>query len=235
MLGEVTEFEGHDANQVLQRLDEDLEAKIWKEASSARNGDGLDKGKPDFSPASNMHAKFVKAGKFKEAKALEVVVCNKVWSKQRLLEAGMINESEALCDRCHEEIETDFHRCYGCKANDSIDSEDVSKTEWLVKEAKGSPQHKCLWFRAILPGRMTSKPVGWAPEEDDDDHVDEHFAHWLDEVGKAGTDGTGGADVNPRTPRAYAGDAVLNPEGTKVAYMYCKVRGRQTVPRAELT
>ena len=41
--------------------------------------------------------------------------------------------------------------------------------------------------------------------------------------------------MNPRTRRAYAGAAVLNPEGTKVAYMYCKVRGRQTVPRAELT
>ena len=27
---------------------------------------------------------------------------------------------------------------------------------------------------------------------------------------------------------------MLNPEGTKVAYMYCRVPGRQTVPRAEL-
>ena len=65
MLGEVTSFEGHDANQVLQRLDEDLEAKVWKEASSARNGAGLEKGKPNFSPASKMYTKFANVGDYK--------------------------------------------------------------------------------------------------------------------------------------------------------------------------
>ena len=147
----------------------------------------------------------------------------------------MIKEEEATCERCQAEIETDFHRYYGCKANDCIEDDDVSKTKWLIKKAKAEPQHLCLWMRAILPGCLTGTPVGWAPEDEEADHFDDNFTQWLNDTGKAGTDGTGGADNDARTRRTYAGAAVLNQAGDKVAYMYCKVRGRQTVPRAELT
>ena len=91
-----------------------------------------------------------------------------------------------------------------------------------------------MWYRAIMPGNIATIPVGWAPTAHDD-HYDEHFVEWLNATGMVGTDGTGGKDTDPRTRRAYAGAAVLNANGDTVAYMYCKVPGRQTVPRAELT
>ena len=75
-----------------------------------------------------------------------------------------------------------------------------------------------------MPGDTASMPVGWAPDADDD-HYDDDFTEWLNATGKAGTDGTGGIDSDPRTRRVYAGAAVLDPTGKKVAYMYCKVPG----------
>ena len=71
--------------------------------------------------------------------------------------------------------------------------------------------------------------------DEEDDHFDEQFAEWLNLTGEVGTDGTGGTDSGPRTRRTFAGAAVTNIDRSKTAYMYCKVTGRQTVPRAELT
>ena len=76
--------------------------------------------------------------------------------------------------------------------------------------------------------------MGWAPASEDG-HYDNNFVEWLNATGRAGTDGTGGLDSDPRTRRVYAGAAALDTEGKRVAYMHCKVPGRQTVPRAELT
>jgi len=78
MAASFANFRGHEANQVLHRLEEDLEAKLWKEASTARNGQGLEKGKPNFGPASKAHANFVRKGDHRKAKAIELISCNKV-------------------------------------------------------------------------------------------------------------------------------------------------------------
>jgi hypothetical protein len=158
-----TETQGHAVRQVLHRLEGDLEAAVWTKASLAHNGLGLECGLPNFEPASKAHAKFVKAGEYKKAKAVELAVNNKVWTKQRLLDAGMIEESEAMCDRCGLHVETDYHRYYACSANDLIEHEDVSRTNYIAKDAGRMPHLACKWFRAIMPGNITSLPVGWAP------------------------------------------------------------------------
>ena len=66
-------------------------------------------------------------------------MCNKVWSKKRLLDAGIIAEEEAMCERCGEEVETDFHRYFACKANGCIEHEDVTDTNWLANTATNNP------------------------------------------------------------------------------------------------
>ena len=135
-LADASHAEGHAANEVLHRLEEDLEAKLWKDACSAHNGSGLDEGKPNFDPAAKTHAKFARSGETKKAKAVELLVCNKVWSKKRLLDAGIITEEEAICGRCGEEVETDYHRYYACKANGCIEHEDVISTDGLATKGK---------------------------------------------------------------------------------------------------
>ena len=134
-----TETQGHAVRQVLHRLEGDLESAVWTKASQAHNGQGLECGLPNFEPASRAHAKFVKAGDYKKAKAVELATNNKVWTKQRLLDAGIIEEAEAMCDRCGLHLETDHHRYYACCANDDIDHDDVRKTNYLAKDAARMP------------------------------------------------------------------------------------------------
>ena len=93
-----TETQGHSVREVLHRLEGGLEAAVWLKASSAHNGSGLELGMPNYEPASRARSKFVKEGNYKKAKAVELIVNNKVWTKQRLLEAGIITEDLALCD-----------------------------------------------------------------------------------------------------------------------------------------
>ena len=67
-----------------------------------------------------------------------------------------------------------------------------------------------------MPGNIASKPVGWAPI-DNEEHDEKKFKKWLNDTGKAGADGTGGIDNDPRTRRAFAGAAVISPDGEEVA------------------
>lgn len=229
-----TGLAGRAIHETLHRLEEDLDMQVWRHASTSHNGAGLDQGLPSYDPAAKAHTKLVKAGNYKMAKALELIVNNKTWSKQRLLDAGIISEVQAVCGRCGEATETDMHKYYQCKANDLIDCEAVTSTKQLGNDAKRQPHLACMWYRAIMPGSITSKPVGWAPI-DTDEHYDTDFSRWLNDTGKVGTDGTCGIDNDPRARRVFAGVAVVSPYCQQVAYFHCKVFGRQTVPRAELT
>ncbi len=40
-----------------------------------------------------MYAKFANAGEYIKAKALELIVCNKLWTKQRHLDADILTEN----------------------------------------------------------------------------------------------------------------------------------------------
>ena len=60
LLAGFTETQGHAVRQVLHRLEGDLEAAVWSKASLAHNGLGLERGLPNFEPASKAHARFVK-------------------------------------------------------------------------------------------------------------------------------------------------------------------------------
>ena len=133
------ETQGHSVREVLHRFEGDLDAAVWVKASSAHNGNGLEMGMPNFEPAARAHAKFVRDGNYDKARAVELIVNNKVWTKQRLLEAKIITEDQATCDRCGLHIETDRHRYYECKANDLIDHEDVTKTNYIAKDASRRP------------------------------------------------------------------------------------------------
>ena len=84
-----TELKGKSIHEVLYRLEEDLGAKVWKHASEAHNGSGLELGIPNLDPASKAHAKLIKNGDYKKARAVVLVVNNKVWSNQRLMKAGI--------------------------------------------------------------------------------------------------------------------------------------------------
>jgi len=104
-----------------------LEKQQWKKASKHHNGEGLESDLPSLTPASRAYADFIKQGKHSEAAALERLVVNKVWSKERLLEEKIITDEEAGCERCGATFESDFHRYYECSGNNHIDDVCIRK------------------------------------------------------------------------------------------------------------
>ena len=105
-MGSFTGQRGRSLHEILYRLEEDLDMQLWKQASTSHNGAGLDQGLPNYEPAARAHAKLIKAGGYKEAKALELIINNKIWSKQRLLEAGIITDDQPICERCAMRLES---------------------------------------------------------------------------------------------------------------------------------
>lgn len=172
-------------HEILYRLEEDLDMQVWRLASTSHNGAGLGQGLPNYEPVAKAHAKLMKAGDHKAAKALELIVNNKVWSKHRLLDAGIITTDQTTCERCGDAVEADLHKYYQCKANDLIDCEAVTNTSQFGKDAKRQPHLACMWYRAIMLGNIASKPVGWAPI-DTEEHYDRNFKRWLNNTGKSG-------------------------------------------------
>jgi hypothetical protein len=215
-----------------------LERDLWTHAASAYNGGGLGSGTPHFGPASKAYRDLLKEGLYEEAKALEAIVTNKTWCGHRLLTAGVVDESGAMCTRCGLSIETSFHKYYQCLANDGIDSKHLSTKTALghsfENAAKRSPQHECKWFRAILPGEAIGEPVGWMPEEMCSAIVKGDFEELLFSTGVAGTDGGGGKDSDARTRVAGSGAVTFDAETNQYASLHARVPGPQTVPRAEL-
>ena len=108
--------------EVLFHLERDLENGTWKNASEAHGGAGLDQGIPNFSPAAKVYKCLVKEGKLVEARALQVLLTNRAWCGERLLQAGIIeDEAKAVCRRCHLNVlETPHHKFYGCPDNQEI-------------------------------------------------------------------------------------------------------------------
>ena len=164
LLAGFTKAKGHAVRQVLHRLEGDLEADVSSKASLSYNGKGLERGLPSFEPASKAHANFVRKGEYKKAKAVELAVNNKIWTKQRLLDSKIIVEREAMCERCGGiHIETNFHRYYDCSANHAIEHDDVSKTHYLAKKRQADASPSLQMVPGHYAGRRHLHTGGMGP------------------------------------------------------------------------
>ena len=159
---------------------------------------------------------------------------NKVWSKERLVQAGIITEAAAGCDRCGAAFESDFHRFFECPSNDCIQDECIRKSNGLAAKAKSDHTHKAKWYRAILPGDLIGEPVGWQDEDVCSPTVVGDFDEILHSTAKTGTDRAGGPAPEPRTRVVAAGIFVMSHARTMAACILSRVPGKQTVPRSEL-
>ena len=205
--------EGVSHHRILHVLREGLEADLWKHASGAHLGSGLEDGLPHFGPASTVYDKFVKQGKHVMARALEIIVTNRSWCGSRLLNAGIISEEEAKCKRCGQDtLETPHHRYYTCPANTDIEAKEVTTTQHLHKHFKRDTSHCCMWYRGVLPGSLIAKPVGWIDESNCSAIIMGNFADILDRTRTAGTDGGGDKENNPRNRRVSSRAGVFDPD-----------------------
>ena len=84
LVGDFMKEPGISQHEILHKIHQQLEHQLWQHASTAFGGKGLDTGMPTLMPASKAHSELTRKGKYVEAKALEHVVTNKVWSGERL-------------------------------------------------------------------------------------------------------------------------------------------------------
>ena len=154
----------------------------------------------------------------------------KCGGKERLLHEGIITSSDAGCDRCGADFDSDLHRFYQCPCNTEIDDPCVQKSGSLAKKAKKDPDHKSKWFRAMLPAGLMCEPVGWKDEAECSPTVAGDFDSIRHETKTAGTDGAGGPESEARNRTVAAGSFVMSADHNRTSVIFSKVPGKQTVP-----
>lgn len=180
--------------------------------------------------------KLVRKGRHQEAKALELLVCNKIWCGQRLIEQKLtLDNDRLLCTRCGEADDTPLHRYYQCRRNKAIDDPIIADTDYICREVAEQPQSNFLWFRAIVPRAMQGIAIDYI--DDDQCHALElgPFTDILRQTGSAGKDGSLDPGCDIKRSHAGSGAAVFTADGNRAAIFISKVAGQQTAPRAELT
>ena len=188
-----------------------------------------------FTPASKAHKELLTKGRLTEAKALEQIIVNKSWTGERLQHSNITNDAAALqCARCGHPAETRHHRYYTCCANDMIDDTIIHKTRHFAEEAEQNPQHEVLWYRAILPRPLFGKSAGWTPQADCGPTETGDFEETLDRARTAGSDGSADKSTDSSTRRVGVGAAVFDENNKRAVFMFSRVPGSQTVPRAEI-
>ena len=225
-----------DTEQILRALKTDIEERLWIKAASHHLGAGLEKGTPSFEGARRARQHLVKTGLFKEAGALDAVICGGAWHDGR-------SAQSRTCFRCGGQDDP-WHRYWACPKLRTHDREEVCKTNHLSKTFL-TEHHwaKCLWGRAILPMSLGRYKV--QPKMQDDVSIMQTAN--LDEVAKRveviGTDGSGGLAYLTKEARKM-GCAVVQVDGETsgngkiqvkdLSIQIAELPGKQTVPRAEL-
>ena len=141
------------------------------------------------------------------------------------------------CQRCEGDFfDTPLHRFSQCKENDNLTHQFVTDLNMLNHDtSKESDVDQCKWFRGIIPANLISPPIAW--QEIDECKMQEirDFATVMSESGIGGTDGSVGPEKDRwHTRMAAAAITFKDSTYTKFAFLFSRVLGRQTVPRAEL-
>ena len=117
-----------ESEMVIRRFGRDVETSIWKEAASHYMGMGLEKGTPSLEPAKATRRKLVKDGRYKEAAALDKLVCGGAWFHGRG-KAGQ--EIHRTCHRCGSPL-TAWHGLWSCPHLKQHQAREVQATQWMA-------------------------------------------------------------------------------------------------------
>ena len=220
---------------ILEALAQDFESSVWLAAEAHFLGRGLGRGVPNLAPALAARKWLLKRERWKEAKALDVVVCGGVWDSFRTKEHGR-------CPVCGAEPYTAYHRYWSCPALHEHPDEAVTGTQWLSKFFGADLSHlECLWGRGILPSQLSVAAKALTPDSIES-RATPGFHDQLGSQGRAFTDGSGGPRWVPAAAR-QTGSAVAtlsvrrshqreSVEG--IGLLVAPSPGKPTVPRAEL-
>jgi ribonuclease HI len=218
---------------ILQEYKEAITVKAWEDAASRYDGKGLHKGVPSTRAANNILTAFKKEEAWDEARALQSCLFGTVWTADRKIPGGS-------CYRCGAELEDTWHRYWDCPCNGEVPDPNryIDRSNPLTKRIRQT-QSPCLWGRAMLPADLLylDAPAAKDREQDGEWQTVAHQA-WV----VAYTDGEGfDHKASPVCQRVGAGAVVCSIDieqgkwGEQQVKVRTKVKGKQTVPRAELT
>ena len=195
----------------------------------------MESGVPNLEPACDARKWLLKRERWKEAGALDHVVCGGVWSEFRF------NSSET-CIHCEQSGSAEYHRYWSCPQLSNHPSEKVRGTQWMRKffdaEFNGL---ECLWGRGIIPACLIPQSRALSAE-DIQTRATPGFNEHIEKTQEAFTDRSGGPKWVP-TRAGAVGSAVAtltvleSDSEMRVEDVGIKILtapGRSTVPRAEL-
>ena len=106
---------------------------LWKAASLHRHGESLATDALDLTVLRRHLQSLQKRGLLERAAVLQLAACGGLWPEQRCHEAFLQDRADDA------EIETEEHRFYCCKGNNTGDPDLVdlvAKTDWIVLKAR---------------------------------------------------------------------------------------------------
>ena len=254
--------EPHAHGDILQAVADDLELKVWEQASRHFLGEGLQQGKPNFEPAIIVRRKLLKAArdeKLAAATAVNGIEQNVTVLIPSALRAAALQTANAggstvgsrynpprPCPRCGACNETARHRYFDCTDNTSAEllsfEPSLTKTQWIGElwgKPTGQSLEPCLWGRGILPADHSHNLATAAESKF---VIAGDFVAAAHASGTIYTDGSGGPKIAAAALRrvgagAAAFHASTSADGTvhldHIGLVFSQTPGKQSVPRAE--
>ena len=109
---------------ILKTITVAFEQSSWKSAASHFLGAGLEAGCPNMGPAKAAKQWLTKQSMYKEAKALDCIVCGRVWTEAR--KGGALH-----CTRCGSNNVSMYQRYWSCPALARHTDETIRSTQWI--------------------------------------------------------------------------------------------------------
>ena len=221
---------------LLDLITADASTLVWKEASLAWCGEGLEAGL-DADLSFAYHRSLQRDHQPRDLGMLETFLCGGYWPMLRRHQCGLADSP--TCKRCGLADDSAFHMLWGCGANVLVDHSDVTSTQGLCAMAcAGAQSYPCLWLRGLVPKECV---VAHTPlPEPEVNYVGQPPDHGAWPSGTYWTDGSGGRhSAFPSLRRCGLAVSVVQPrqggwpEFCWGAYM-CLPGAKQTVPRSEL-
>ena len=192
---------------IARAFGQDVETKIWREASNHFMGRGHDEGIPSLEPARTARRKLVKDSRYKQAAALDKIVCGGAWFHGRGAVGQQINRK---CHRCGQP-QTAWHALWSCPHLKNHEAAVVKRTQWM-KEALFEETYagaECLWARAIQPVGIGRHPKHEKYAEDVRQYKTSNFDEMAWSCKVSATDGSGGSEHIPKELRKVTAAVAL--------------------------
>ncbi len=137
---------------IKQELRSDMEAVVANEAEEHADGQGIGRS-INLGPARAAQRFFIREGRWREAAAVDAIVCGTIWDPKPREGGDQEYRNEEFRCRCNKRrLATRLHTLWLCPDNGKCEDPLAKDTADLVKEAaeKWSIE-RCRWARGILP------------------------------------------------------------------------------------